>query len=109
MHFVYSNPYSKKSWDAVYNANKNRMQSFAFKQQNQILLVKHCGYLVVVEVVDEGGEAPGLVLQGQRQHGNMANEYGVKELRHFQVVARTQSLENNRAGLHAGRKSDLSF
>lgn len=47
------------------------------------------GYLVVVEVVYECGEASGLVLQGQRQHGNMANEHGVKELCHLQVVAGT--------------------
>ncbi len=52
-------------------------------------------YLVVVEVVYEGGEASGLVLQGQRQHGNMANEHGVEEAGHFQVVTGTQSLENN--------------
>lgn len=50
------------------------------------------GHLVVVEVVNEGGEAPGLVLQGQRQDRNVANEYRVKEPRHFQVVAGTQRL-----------------
>lgn len=66
-------------------------------------------YLVVVEVVYEGGEAPGLVLPGQSQHGNMANEYGVKEPCHFQIVTGTQSLEDNWAGLHAGSKSDLSL
>lgn len=51
-------------------------------------------YLLVVEVVYEGGEAPGLVLQGQRQHWDIADEYGVKEPCHFQVVAGTQRLEN---------------
>lgn len=51
-------------------------------------------HLVVIEVVYEGGEASGLVLQGQCQHGNMANEYGVKVLCHFQVVTGTQRLEN---------------
>lgn len=52
-------------------------------------------YLLVIEVVYEGGEAPGLILQGQRQHGNIANENGVKEPGHFQVVTGTQRLENH--------------
>lgn len=52
-------------------------------------------HLVVVEVVYEGGEASGLVLQGKCQHGNMANEYGVKEPSHFQVVTGTQRLRRN--------------
>lgn len=40
-------------------------------------------YLLVVEVVYESGEAPGLVLQGQRQHRDITNKYGVKEPSHF--------------------------
>lgn len=55
-------------------------------------------YLFVIEVVDERGEAPGLVLQGQGQHGNVADEHGVKEPCHFQVVAGPQRLENHGAG-----------
>lgn len=55
-------------------------------------------YLFVIEVVDERGEAPGLVLQGQRQHRNVADEHGVKESCYFQVVAGPQRLENHGAG-----------
>lgn len=55
-------------------------------------------YLLVVKVVYEGGEAPGLVLHGQRQHWYVANEYGVKESRHFKVVTGTQRLETPRIG-----------
>lgn len=53
------------------------------------------GYLVVVEVVYEGGETPGLVLLRQCQHRNVADKYGVEEPGHLQVVTGTQGLENN--------------
>lgn len=55
-------------------------------------------YLVVIEIVYERDEAPGLVLQSQRQFGNMADEYSVKDLRHFQVIAGTRWLEKRGQG-----------
>lgn len=48
--------------------------------------------LLVVKGVDEGGEAPGLVLHGERQPGNVPNKHGVEVFRHFQVIAGTQGL-----------------
>lgn len=51
------------------------------------------GYLVVVEVVYEGDEAPGLVLQRKSQQGNVADKYSVKQPSHLQVVTGTQRLE----------------
>lgn len=52
------------------------------------------GYLAVVEGVYEGGEASGLVLQTQLQNGNVADEYGVKDLSHRQVITCSQRLDN---------------
>lgn len=77
---------------------------FFSNKPNYSLSNKH---LVVVEVVYEGGEASGLVLQGQCQDGNMANEYGVKELCDLQVVAGTQRLENNWAGYISEQSCNL--
>lgn len=56
-----------------------------------------CFHLFVIEVVYEGGKASGLILHRQRQHGNAADQYCVEEPRHLQVIAGTQSLENDRA------------
>lgn len=50
-------------------------------------------YLLVIEVVDEDGEAPDLVLHAQRQHGNVADEHRVKEPRHLQIVAGSKRLK----------------
>lgn len=51
-------------------------------------------YLVVVEGVDERGEASGLVLSTQRQRGNVANEHSVKGPSHLQVITGSQRLVN---------------
>lgn len=63
-----------------------------FIQQSRKKLNAHT-YLLVIEVVYESGEAPGLVLQPQRQHGDVSNKYGVKDPRHLQVVAGPQRLD----------------
>lgn len=52
-------------------------------------------YLLVVEVVNEAGEAPGLVLHSHSQHWHIANEYGVKVSHHFEIVTVTQRLEKH--------------
>jgi len=56
-------------------------------------LIFSVGYLVVIEVIYEGSEASGLVLQSQCQHGNMADEYCVEEPSHLQVVTGTKRLK----------------
>lgn len=49
--------------------------------------------LLVIEVVDEGGEAPRLVLPRKRHSRNIPDKHCVKVFCHFQVVAGTQGLE----------------
>lgn len=64
--------------------------------------------LLVIKVVDEGGEASGLVLHRKRQPGNVPNKHGVEVLRHFQVVAGTQGLDNTDGGGQGVTDSPLS-
>lgn len=48
---------------------------------------------MVIEVVYEYCEAPGLVLQGQRQYGNITNEDSVKDSGDLQIVTGPKRLE----------------
>lgn len=64
--------------------------------------------LLVIKAVDEGGEAPGLVLHGKRQPGNVPNKHGVEVSGHFQVVAGTQGLGNTQSG-STGATVDAAF
>lgn len=57
-------------------------------------------YLLVIEVVYEGGEAAGLVLQRQRQLGDVADKHRVKDPSHLQVVAGAQRLETGRTDMN---------
>lgn len=60
--------------------------------------------LLVIKVVDEGGEAPRLVLHRKRQLRNIPDKHRVKVSRQFQVVAGTQGL-----GIRRDRSTSQDF